>query len=904
MGPFYQNRSIDLRVATQDDTSKYRTSNSEAGRMAALRKPRLVVRAAQTTSAPAPLPSLPEPALVHRHTAVAETAAAPGRVVNLRHTHPLDAHEPSPVHRHTGGVRTAAARVVVSQPSSLPEPALVHRHTAGAETAAAPGGIGTASARVVGSFCQRQVAQPSVSSIGGPTPASSHPTDAASKTAAAAPIHGTAEQLVTYPPTRLTAPRRVRLEDTSTRIQEILQSLSRYFDFDASNTAVATIVEEAYRTTDQVYCIQDALRWAAGFQIPADAIASDYRLFQASGRNFDRMVQRRLKQILPSRLNRDRITAVISPENPELQRLLDLVDGIRVPLPPGFQPNGQGARPPLRPKYQVAHSVVNKLYHELHETKLAFYLPMAAAVEVTGSNFSSAEWVEQASKEQGRQLIDPSDDSLGPAKLNGPTVRDAVNQLYGEIEHPTIVSIMRMIIHFYEREKAKNPKLTWSDLTLWKMDLKGAFTLLSFRPEHVKLFGMELTNDDDAASTFAVFFLCGVFGWTGTPAAFQVVTRAIVWQLRQQTKGALDMFVDDLIGVCLREHLQDELAAARRLCTDLLGEKAVSDKKTEWGQRLDVIGYTIDLINLIVTISRKNFLRALYGFYTVDIDNKVPVKTLERLASWASRYSAICRPLKPFTSALYSAFWWMGPLLNRRASLELPPRARISVRLWRTMLVALHLDEKTFARSFDSFRLHPMSEIIGEFDCSLEGAGILIYRRTPTSGDEQLVGGGAVSLLPLGFGVDSSFQNTAEFIGAILVIVVMLRIGMKEIKICLRGDSISALTWASEERFKGENINNAAIVFISLMTLAQAEIIEHQHIPGEDNWRCDGLSRPSLRKTAADLGLENITIIDMNGDPIVTEILELCDPRLSIATEEDFALFWRRVKAAVHQLIN
>ena len=53
------------------------------------------------------------------------------------------------------------------------------------------------------------------------------------------------------------------------------------------------------------------------------------------------------------------------------------------------------------------------------------------------------------------------------------------------------------------------------------MDLKGAYMLLSFRPEDVGLFAMMLTDN------IVYFQIAGIFGWAGTPAAFQVVKRAI-----------------------------------------------------------------------------------------------------------------------------------------------------------------------------------------------------------------------------------------------------------------------------------------------------------------------------------------------------------------------------------------
>ena len=50
-----------------------------------------------------------------------------------------------------------------------------------------------------------------------------------------------------------------------------------------------------------------------------------------------------------------------------------------------------------------------------------------------------------------------------------------------------------------------------------------------------------------------MFFLCGIFGWSGTPAAFQVVTRASVFELSVRIVGRLLMYVDDILGVLLAQ---------------------------------------------------------------------------------------------------------------------------------------------------------------------------------------------------------------------------------------------------------------------------------------------------------------------------------------------------------------
>jgi hypothetical protein len=93
------------------------------------------------------------------------------------------------------------------------------------------------------------------------------------------------------------------------------------------------------------------------------------------------------------------------------------------------------------------------------------------------------------------------------------------------------------------------------------MDLKGAYTLLSFRPEDAGLFGMLLTGD------LVYLQIAGIFGWAGTPAAFQVVTRAISWELRHALQSSTLMYVDDIIGGCFAEDVEKDLAKTREICT-------------------------------------------------------------------------------------------------------------------------------------------------------------------------------------------------------------------------------------------------------------------------------------------------------------------------------------------------
>ena len=159
------------------------------------------------------------------------------------------------------------------------------------------------------------------------------------------------------------------------------------------------------------------------------------------------------------------------------------------------------------------------------------------------------------------------------------------------------------------------------------MDLKGAYGLICFRPDDAGLFGMLLTGD------LVYLQIAGIFGWAGTPAAFQVDTRAITWELRHSLQSDVMMYVDDIIGVGMADHIQTDLDLTRTVCTSLLGPSAVADDKTEQGRRLDVIGYVIDLDTQRVSIFRKNLLSALHGFITVDINGSMTIRVAQRLAS-------------------------------------------------------------------------------------------------------------------------------------------------------------------------------------------------------------------------------------------------------------------------------
>lgn len=661
---------------------------------------------------------------------------------------------------------------------------------------------------------------------------------------------------------------------------------------------LTTLLTAAADAAQEEYGEKDAVDWAEGYKFPNSMIESHTKCFQAAGLNFTAMVRRRLAVLSPGRLNRNR-AANLRLDNPERRLVMDLAEGMRVHLPVDFAPNGNQIEneTPLRSSYVRVESAVNKMLADNLTGRLAFLLPLDQARRlVKGLHLSKAHWTRKKGKRCGRPLSDLT--FVDGSSINTPETADAASAFYGEIKHPTIECIAKMIMSFWAATVASNPDAKWEDLRIYKMDLKGAYTLLSFRPEDVALFGMRVTGD------LVYFQICGIFGWTGTPAAFQVITRALQFEFQHKVSGQTTMYVDDIIGVCMEHNMLQDMAHIREICTDLLGPGAVADEKTEHGRRLEAIGYVIDLDIRRVLISRKNFMNALYGFSLADKESSLSLKNAQRLASYGSRYGKICRVMRPFSGSLNRL---TTGRTCQHALIHVTPEARIAIACWLAMLYLVKHDEIRFTRTLSSF-VPQVPTLIAQFDASLSGVGVVWYRKE--NGTEECVGFCAVSIDHLGFKDNSSYQNLAEFIGAVISVIGALHVGTADQPLELRGDSVTALTWAITERPRGVLVTRAAIVWTLLCLASGVNIHAVTHVPGSENTVCDQLSRrgtcskDTVEEHALKMGLTGC-VVNLSGNKIVEDIILACAPIPGDEnTEEEFIKFWCTTKELIDRLMD
>ena len=643
-------------------------------------------------------------------------------------------------------------------------------------------------------------------------------------------------------------------------------------------------VWEAHVSADDEYGVQEALDWAEGFTFPEGIGERDSGGLQEHGGNLSAFCAARHAEMSAGgkRLSRESIErmctdqetgeVLIAPDDPDYLLLMELVDGIDIVTKDGFR-NTQ-VPPPLRQRYKLVAPVVNKLMAELHSKGLIFILPTEQAMRIEGIHYSQTHWTFKKGKRQGRPIGDASATEHGGEALNGKEVKEKIRQIYGEIFHPTLSSLTDMV-------KEVSDELGWDNTVLWKIDLKGAFTLLFVKPTSCQRLAFALTGD------LTMIYHVGMFGWTGMPAAFQVVTRVITRLVNMRLRGKAQMYVDDLMGCCHRDHLASELEIARSVCNGLLGDGAVEEKKTTSGRQQDFIGWQINLDRRAVSVAEHNYQKTLYGFLKVDTARGVKIRQIQSLASWASRYSAVCRNLKPFTQDLFD----MVRGQTTHADVALSSAAVRAIEVWRGALLALKLHPTEFERPIHTLGTRIPSYLI-EYDASLEGIGLVLSTIDP-AGTRTLLYAAQLSLSSFDAAGDPGKQNTCEFAAVVAGLACLAALGVRGAGVKIIGDNQSSLQWCAHQRFHSQTSKATAVMYMALTTVCDLQVVDEEHIRGEWNIKPDRLSRGHSFQSQGFLPHQ---CFDLAAHPLVVEVVEACNPALDFEANDSGGFYnhWGR----------
>jgi hypothetical protein len=457
------------------------------------------------------------------------------------------------------------------------------------------------------------------------------------------------------------------------------------------------LIEAAYRSTDDNYGEREALTWAENFAFPPGVADRDSDILSGYAFDLSAMVRAQHENTSSARLNRSRVHQCIPSDDPDFATLLELADGVKILVPTNTPIAAEP--PPLRNKYKRLASVFHKLAYKQHQAGLVYIVKGECVLRINPARtFGSAHWTSNKGKMQGRGLGD-----VGP--LNSDKAKDLCEEKWGAIDHPTLDRLVTMVLRMAEKHG-------WANIVLWKMDLKGAFTLLNIDPDSAHSIIIPLLHD------YFMIHHTGMFGWTGFPFAFNVITRVIRRALRRVCRGEVDMYVDDILGCCLLADAPYNIQQATTLITDLMGPGSVEVSKTEVGRRMNWIGWALNLDSCLVAPAQHNFLKTLHGLFSFDETLPQPYSRVEALASWCSRYSTVCRFLNPVKADMHRTLH--GRM--RRDHVKLDSGAQQCVKFWRCLFTLMELRQGRFARGLLSFAPPPVSYLI-EYDSCLYGIG-------------------------------------------------------------------------------------------------------------------------------------------------------------------------------------
>jgi hypothetical protein len=651
----------------------------------------------------------------------------------------------------------------------------------------------------------------------------------------------------------------------------------------ADTAYIEGIVQEAYAAASKIYGMRDAQTWAEGFSFPLHApevYERDANLFTQFHGSIEKLCDHHHKAMADNRLSVQRVQhlPVMKGEKctgvsqADFRRIISIAEGgVRIQTPLLFDP--QSTPPPFRKKYLMASNAINKMLYDQFLAKTLVFLPTSMARTVKGIHFAPQHWTPKKGKRQGRPIGDEANRE-GGIPINGKTtegkeaVRVRLREEWGEIQHPTVDELVLMILGLADEHG-------WENLVLWKLDLASAFNLIRFNIDSIRLLAFALTKE------LTAIHITGMFGWTGTPYAFQVVTRVLSALVAQAINGKCRWYVDDGMGVSHNRDRDSDVALAMKIIRNLLGEDAVAMHKYESGRRVEFIGWLVDLNKRVITMSRRSLMKMLHLFFAIDLNERAHHHTIEVLASLTSRYSMLCRQMRPYTQALYT----MSGSFARQPhkAHKLSERAKFDIQMWRTFLCQLSYDEEGYARPLESFRKRKATILI-EYDSSLDSFAVGVSVLNNLTNCYKLVGYTVVES-SLAVRQDSSYQNTCEYSVVLLGLLLARKLGYKHFSYDLAGDSISSLVWCDKDRVNSSLARAANIGFTLVAVDIDATVADIRHVPGVDNVVWDGLSRG---KKGTEVGLDETCLVPSEG--LFQQFLALCDPTRALETTLEHTL--------------
>lgn len=349
-------------------------------------------------------------------------------------------------------------------------------------------------------------------------------------------------------------------------------------------------------------------------------------------------------------------------------------------------------------------------------------------------NFSASFWVPKVGDVFGRWCIDCSNRSDDRIALNGGRAKEFCILKAGKVVYPQMPYIVSLWIQ-YKIEKG----IAWSDMWIFKEDIKSCFNQLNFRPKSALHLAQRL-----AEGIFGIH-CCGNFGYTGLPGNWQIVGNALMWLIDKEKKTPVILFCDDFGSAGTFEDTLHDSNLVTYTITNVIGKQAVAADKHSHNQCEVFLGWMIDFLNKWgASICPKPEAMEKLFYYMFSFDERLPQsrKLWESIAALVERYSNGIFGSRPFVNSFHKMVSLTLPTAqdqqkhyhwHRIKKEKATPSALMAIEFWRSVCILWWLEPSRFAVplehyvAFNGISMSP-HEYVGISDSCSKRTALGIYK--------------------------------------------------------------------------------------------------------------------------------------------------------------------------------
>ena len=656
-----------------------------------------------------------------------------------------------------------------------------------------------------------------------------------------------------------------------------------------------------------------ALAFVQDFNWTDATLARDRDLLHSLG-SLDLVLEHYSTRHRVAGMNPERIYRWLA-KDPRLSLLLTMAtSGGEVDTDPDFVPFRHSG--PLRPLQQRLLPVYRYHAHKMWcaGKGLLFRLcdiPPATLAEMHTGN--ACHLVPKPDTPEGRFIIDASNVPAGQVPLNGESTKEQAILRYGAVILPNIRGTLTRW-DAYRRLW----QLQWSDLLIFKEDIKSCFNHLRWSTRSSKL----LSTMVDPETVFVM--LTGGFGHASTPMQWDVVGGAILTRVRsgcpeEELSAAppcdigplaspVDMYVDDSFGAGRADHVTMARDRVVLVCEGVLAPSAaISTDKSVLAPATDILGYYVDCSAATIRPKDRAIDKLFYVLFSFNCADSQPLVLWQCLASLVNMYSHVVRGMRPFVAAIIHMTCRSAGHHNKRA--KATAAAVFAIEMWRAAVTLLIADRACLSVPLDLYLLalglqSLLWKVISDASPWRLAAGLYDYHTG------QLICWTTL-LLPYAVTDAHRFQTQRKYLGHLLSL--LLIVAHKARSPTLGGttsyqwvnDNTGAISWVNTHKSSSVSSLIACMAVSQINLLTDVWAADAIHIPGSTMGEIDAMSRLEAQSNpvTAFPTLTPSTFLSLQS-PTVLSLFARCDPALTATNPAEHHTLFSDVSALIHDIIH